>query len=301
VRSEILELSSDRLALMMDASCGAEILSLRDRRRDLELLVRTPWRSSPATSPASELQWTRRWRGGWQLLLPNAGNECLVEGRRHGFHGEASLSWWELLDRSAAHARLRWRGADGLVAVRDIDIRGPSVAVATEITNGSESAQPIVMVEHLILGPPLAGPGTRIDAPPAILVTLDPVSGARVAPPGRWPLGPGGVDWSSRTGDSFTCFGALEQPEPRTVRVREAAGDAAVAISWSGEALPHLWFWHEHRAARLVDDHHLTCLGIEPASTTVSTGLARAIAQRQAIELNPGATTKVSVSLALLD
>jgi hypothetical protein len=301
VRSEILELTSDHLALIVDACWGAEILSLCDRRRDLELLARTPWRTSPATPPASELQWTRRWRGGWQLLLPNGGSECVVAGRRHGFHGDASLSRWEVLDRSGARARLRWRGADGLVAVREIGIRGPSVTVATEIDNSLESAQPIVVVEHLILGPPLAGPGTRIDAPPAILVPLDPVSGARVAPPRRWPLGPDGVNWSAKTGGSFTCFGAIVQPEPRMVRVREAAGDVAVAISWSGAALPHLWFWHEHRAARLVDDHHMTCLGIEPASTTVSTGLAGAIAQRQAIVLDPGATTRMSVSLALVD
>jgi hypothetical protein len=65
----------------------------------------------------------------------------------------------------------------------------------------------------------------------------------------------------------------------------------AATVEWSGDALTHLWFWHEHHGARLLNDWPITCLGLEPSSTVHGSGLADAIESGEAIVLPPGAMT----------
>ena len=67
-------------------------------------------RASRSAGDLDETAWTARYRGGWQLALPNAGTACEVGGSDHGFHGRASNDPWQV--RAARwrplHARVEW-------------------------------------------------------------------------------------------------------------------------------------------------------------------------------------------------
>jgi Domain of unknown function (DUF4432) len=293
----MIALESDTLAVRIDGTQGAEIRSLIRRAGELELLVQTPWPSAEARVPASGDEWTRRWRGGWQLLTPNAGNECVVGGRRHGCHGDASLLPWRLLEEGDHFAELAWRDVSGLAVERRIALEGPRVIVTSRIVNDADEPLQFLLGEHLVFGPPLAGPGVRIDAPATAIVPLDPDTAVPIGPVVRWPMG--AADWSRPPDRPFTHFGAFATPEPRALRVANERAGIAATVEWSGAALPHLWFWHEHRVARLVDDWPITCLGLEPATTARGTGLAEAIEAGEAIVLAPRSTTSTETVLTV--
>ena len=91
-----LRLSSGTLDAVVAPEQGCEVRSLRIGGQ--ELLFQAPWPPAAVPhAPASAVDWEACWRGGWQILLPNSGEPCTVDGRRHGFHGDASIQPWEVL------------------------------------------------------------------------------------------------------------------------------------------------------------------------------------------------------------
>ena len=294
----MITLKSAELVLQLDLDHGAEIRSLIRRAGRIELLVQTPWPSVEARVPAGGEEWTRRWPGGWQLLAPNAGNACVVNGREHGCHGDASLSPWRLVEQGDDFVAAEWCDVSGLQISRRIALDGRSAVVSSRVVNEAGEPQHFLLGEHLVFGPPLAGPGVGIEAPATPIVPLDPDAAFPVGPSVPWPFVEG-VDWSRAPDRPFTHFGAFAAPRPRALRVANDAAGVAATVRWSGDALPHLWFWHEHRAARLVDDWPLTCLGLEPAATPRGTGLADAINAGDALVLVPGAAMATETVLTV--
>ena len=51
-------------------------------------------------------RWIEAYAGGWQLLLPNGGDECTERDVTWGFHGEAALVPWTVLERVGSSATL---------------------------------------------------------------------------------------------------------------------------------------------------------------------------------------------------
>ena len=283
-------LESEVLRLAVAPERG-EIRSLVHRRSGEELLFRSPWEPSraPPGPPGAEA-WVAAWPGGWTLLFPNAGNRCALDGREHGFHGAASLAAWSVVDASATAVTLAWTDASGLAVRRTVALDGAEVTVATEIENRAPEPRPYVLVEHLILGAALAGPGARVTAGPAAVLRMDD-DGGPLGPPEAWPTA---GDWTVVPDAPFSRFGALHDLERREVRV--ARGDLAVALRWSG--LPCLWLWHEHRASAGFP-LPITALGLEPASVAGSTGLAQAVADGTASWLGPGVRATATAVLAV--
>jgi hypothetical protein len=294
----VISLRSDALALRLDVAHGAEVRSLIRLAGQIELLAQTPWKHAAADVPAGAEAWTRRWPGGWQLLMPNAGNACVVEGRKHGFHGDASLQPWRIVEQSGSFVDVAWSDVSGLAVVRRVALDGRRVTVATRIVNESEQTRSLLHVEHLVFGPPLAGPGVDIAAPPCALHPLDADDGTPTGAAVQWPC-VGAEDWSRALDAPFTYFGALDRPQPRTIRVANENAGVAATVDWSGDDLPHLWFWHEHAADRILDDWPLTCLGIEPASALRSGGLADAIDAGEVVVLPSGAAISAEVAVTV--
>ena len=78
----MIVLRSDELLVRVDPSHGGEILDLVDLRTGRQLLGRPPFGSvPPAVGDLDEETWTASYRGGWQVLFPNAGSPCTVNGR----------------------------------------------------------------------------------------------------------------------------------------------------------------------------------------------------------------------------
>jgi hypothetical protein len=88
----MITLASEGILVRADPTHGGEILDLIDLDTGRQLLGRPPFGSDrPCGGDLDEETWTRSYRGGWQTVLPNAGNACTVAGSAYGFHGRGSV------------------------------------------------------------------------------------------------------------------------------------------------------------------------------------------------------------------
>jgi hypothetical protein len=297
----VIELRSPHLAVRLDEAHGGEILDLVDLRSGRQLLGRPPFTPGPAQGgDLSEGEWTAAYRGGWQVLLPNAGSACEVDGTAHGFHGRASNDPWELEDRSPASALLTWSG-HGLRARRRLELAGDELAVAVDLTALDEGV-PLVLTEHIALGLELLDPEVAIELPGGLAFELDEATGPPEPPPDaaqwpellrldgsteradRWPL--------SRERSRLYCVSRL--PAGRAV-VRNLGRAQALQLSWSADVLPHLWVWHEVRTYGGPWESRAELLVVEPSSVPHTLGLATAMEFGQARRLRRGESLRYEV------
>lgn len=264
-----LTLISDHLRATVDPGHGGEVSSLVALRSGTSLLARTPF---PATAPrAGELDedtWTAAYRGGWQLLTPNAGDACELDGAYHGFHGRASNDPWDLLDAGLDGALLRWRG-HGLVVTRRYVVDGASLS-ATTTWEASDRPVPMLHVEHVAVGAGLLAPEVEVRLP-----------GLRDGTAARrecWRL--------DRTRAEFEALEGLSEGRVDLVNHARAL---RLRLEWDVDSLPCLWLWQEVRGSGGIWDHRTEIVGLEPASTTEVRGLATATRAGRVTWVRPAA------------
>jgi hypothetical protein len=289
-------LQSDRLVVRLDPRHGGEVLDLVDLATGRQLLGRPPFASAePLGGDLDEETWTARYRGGWQLVTPNAGNPCDVGGDRHGFHGRASNDPWEVIEADGAHTVLRWHG-HGLEVTRRLSIDGDALVVEPEWRALAPDV-PLVAIEHVSISLELLQPEVELRLVGGKAYELSESTGPVHAPhaaPG-WPdalLLDGSVERADRW--------PLERPHSRLLAVENLdAGRLEIAnvgtgqgllLEWEADALPHLWIWHETRTTGGIWRGQAEILVVEPASVPHSLGLATALEHGQAVVLAEGAT-----------
>jgi hypothetical protein len=286
----------------LDPAHGAEILDLVDLATGRQLLGRPPFASSPsAGTNAGEESWTAGYRGGWQLLTPNAGNPSEVEGETHPFHGLASNTSWELVDEDPASATLTWSGS-GLQVMRRVWLEDGSLIAETEWLALRDRAA-FVAVEHIALGLELLAPSATIRLPGGVAFELSEVDGPGHAPENAptWPnvLLLGGrverADTFSVFEPSSRFFAIGSLPEGWYEVENDATGQG-IRVEWDIASLPHLWFWREVRTSGGLWRKQAEILALEPASVCHSLGLARAIADGQAVVLDEGERWRTRIS-----
>jgi hypothetical protein len=303
----MITLQSRSAAVRIDPRHGGEVLDLIDLRSGRQLLGRPPFASDePRSGELDEVTWTRSYRGGWQLLAPNAGNPCVVDGVPHGFHGRACTDPWEVVELGPATATLAWSG-HGLRVERVFEVRDDTVAVRSTVT--AERTASLVWVEHVGLGVELLDPTVEIELPGGMGYEVDEVTGPPEPPAdaARWPevrLLDGTLERGDRA-ELRTRRGRLSivanVPEGRLV-VRNRDRGQGVELRWDIGWLPHLWMWHEVRTSGGPWRELAETLVVEPASVPHTLGLATARAHGQAHMLEAGErrSTEFSVS-PLLD
>jgi nucleotide-binding universal stress UspA family protein len=103
----LLLLRSERLLAIVDPRRGAEILELLDVERARDVLGHPGF--APIDAVAGDLDeetWIRSYRGGWQMIGPNTGHACIVNGDRRGVQGTSSTSPWRVVEAGASTARI---------------------------------------------------------------------------------------------------------------------------------------------------------------------------------------------------
>jgi hypothetical protein len=290
----MITLRSDGVLVRLDPQHGGEILDLVDLATGRQLLGHPPFPSLiPRGGPLDEDAWTRRYRGGWQTVTPNAGNPCVVDREAHGFHGSASNSPWQLLESSAGSATLGWSGYR-LDVTRRVTATGDELAVETEWL-ALEDNVPFVAVEHIVLGSELISPSAAIRVPGGRAYELSESTGP-VRAPAAAPEWPDALllDGSGERADHveteiasgrFLVVEAL--PEGWYEVVNDLSGQG-LRVEWDVAALPHLWLWREVRASGGIWRGQTELLALEPASVPHSLGLERARDEGQATVLSKG-------------
>lgn len=289
----MIYLASGAVALRIDPRHGGEVLDLLDLRTGRQLLGRPPFASDePRSGELDETTWTRSYRGGWQLLVPNGGNACVVDGVAHGFHGRASTDPWEVVEHAGEAATLAWSGHD-LHVERDFVLRDDTVIVRSAIT--AERSTALVWVEHVGLGLELLDPAVEIEIPGGIAYEVDEVTGPPEPPvdAAHWPylrLLDGTLERADRpelrTPRSRLLIVASVQEGRVAVHNRDRG--QGVELRWDTGWLPHMWMWHEVRTSGGPWRALAETLILEPASVPHPLGLATARAHGQAHQLEAG-------------
>lgn len=306
----LIALGDDVIELVIDPAHGADVLTLRHRSTELDLLFSTPWRDHadevvagerPATTVDPVAGYVERYRGGWNTLCPNAGAPRLVHGAPVGFHGEAVTARWHLVSSTPSSARLRLELFSVPVVIeRELRVEGGTVQISDEVRNVSDVPLEIDYVSHPAFGGAFLDGDVTI-ATNARTFTADPETADGVIAAGRstsWPGTEDGVDLRRLPPAPRVAFGWLSEFDgvPSATITNQDLG-LAVRIDWEGTHLPYAWFWQElawtdgfpwFRRARAV--------AIEPAST-VTSGPGR----RSTLHLGPRQAITLPISLTVVD
>jgi hypothetical protein len=289
----VIVLRSADLLVRADPRHGGEILDLVELRTGRQLLGRPPFASTaPLAGDLDERAWTAAYRGGWQVLLPNAGRPCTVGGVEHGFHGRASNDPWSLEELDEGSARLAWAG-HGLRAERRLALRDGGLSLSVEVTATEPAA--LVAVEHVALGLELLDPVVELELAGGRAFELDEEAGPPEPPADAapWPevrLLDGGTERSDRwplERERSRLYCVADLPAGRVV-VRNAGYGHGLELTWDAEWLGHAWIWHEARVYGGPWRGRTEILAVEPASVPHPLGLAAALEHGQARWLERG-------------
>jgi hypothetical protein len=293
--NDVIEMGGPSFRVVLDEMLGGEITHVGPDGGNV--LAHYGWaspvshRRSSSYDAGGPLDWLSEYRGGWQALLPNAGDPCTVDGIPLPFHGEWSRTQLDVLRRDENSVTFQTGTRLPLLAQRTVRIRPGAVRVSTTLVNQSSAPVPFVWGEHpafaFDVGAQLFVPATRVEvdaSPPGPLADLVPGSSS------QWPIAmtaSGTVDLSTvpEYPTERFCY-LVDMPQPWAVAVD---GPLAVGLSWDQAAYPHLWFWQERGGPGFPWFGRSSITAIEPAAHWPSSGgLQGAIDRGQALVLAPG-------------
>ncbi len=281
-----VSLDGDELQVTVLPGRGADISSIVDRRTGTDVLFRPPWTGDvpvPAAEPRNTwTTWHARYRGGWNVLVPNAGDEREVDGVLWPFHGEAATIPW-----TVAEARRDAVTLTTALTVAPLDLRrtlsvdGSRLRVTTELTNTGPAPVEVFCQEHPAFGAPLIGPDTRIETGARTFLADQTSPGDRLKPGSvhRWPTArtPGGADLDLAAlparGEPRAVFGALTDFDRPYATIVNPGVDLGVSYEWDGALQPHAWFWQELAASEGFPWYRRAyVMAIEPTTTLPGSG-----------------------------
>lgn len=273
-----LTLLTDEITLVALPGHGGDLHSLTHTGTGVDVLFKPQW--TPSGTPAlggARPEWLADYRGGWQVLLPNAGDECERDGHVWGFHGEASTVPWtvESIDASRAELSVRLNTAP-LEVHRVLTLSGATVRLDETVSNLSDHDTEVMYVHHPAFGLPLISAGARLDAG-AHTVLTDPEAPGSIAEPGTtsaWPQLPSGTDLREVPGEPRTLMAYLTDFTEPYYAVTNPALGLGVGVRWNAETFPHAWLWQELRHTPDVPwRRKATAMAVEPATTFPGYGL----------------------------
>lgn len=283
---------SGSFVVELDDRLGGEIT--RMRFDGVELLAVYDW-TSPVRASQSigygdpKLDWLSEYRGGWQLLIPNAGAACVVDDVPLPFHGEWSRTRVTVTERATDRVVMVAGTRLPVVVEREVRVvRDPArLLVRTSVSNASDRAVRFVWGEHPAFA---VDHGDVIDLPAAAVLDVDG------APVGDWPpVTDGGrldrIDTTVPTESVYFLVGLTAGWAALRRR------DVGIALAWDVADFPAIWLWHEIASAGFPFYGRTSLVAIEPASCWPGDGLAGAVARGQALTLPPRQTRSTTVAV----
>jgi len=233
-------------AVAVDES-GARIASVVETTTGTEFLLQLDGRDSeePESPPAAESnrRWHERYAGGWHPLLPHAGDDRVVDGVAHPFHGEAAWRRWRTVGLDDASCTLELAlGTVPLLLRRRVEATDAGVVVRQQVENFAPRDVAITWTEHPAFAEVLAA------ADASLTVGDTPVDVCFPAP-----------------GRSHGGFRSVPAGASGVARLRSGGWDAV--LEWDPVMFPQLHVWQEHRAtAGFPWWGRTSTIALEPAS-----------------------------------
>jgi galactose mutarotase-like enzyme len=278
-----LTLTAASTSVVVAPARGGKVLQIRHEGRPL-LAERTspvPLRASASTSYGDEtLDWLSDYDGGWDVLFPNAGDACIVDGIALPFHGEASRARWTVEDAGADSVTMSTPCRLPLVLRRTVRVANGRVFVEEEAVNLTDHDVSVLWGHHPVFA---ATPGLRIDLPDCV-ATADadygpPAADVLPAASGRWPhlagrQGP--VDLSVIPSGDVERYVGLSDLAAPWAAWRDPAAGLGVGLAFDPQVFAHLWLWVECGGRDFPWLGNTRYVGVEPQSWWPGSGLAAA-------------------------
>lgn len=300
----MIELVTAQAHATIDPGRGCDILSFGPTGK--ELLYSTPWRAradeirggARSGVTGSQAQWLEGYRGGWQTLLPNAGDPRDVDGAPLGYHGEASVVAWNVCEVSSTRVELGVAlFTSPLRVTRTIELAADTLRIADRISNVGASTITADYAHHPALGADLLDGRVTVRSGARVFVN-DWTAGVVGIPAGQslpWPPTEE-MDLTDVPESGRRAFGWLESFDSPWAEVRNATAGLGVRLEWDGRVMPYAWYWRElGTSAGWPWFGRGRVLAIEPSSTQAS-GTER----RSALTLAAGEHVDVSISMTAL-
>jgi len=311
-RSGMVLLRSDALEVHVWADKGADICALIDRRSGVDLMWKTPWSvGEPSGIPwtgDSQVDWLARYPGGWQQLVPNAGPGRVAAGVRQGYHGEAAIRPWRVLDLGPDRIVL---SVDLFTApvrlTRSVRIDGDSVVIDDELVNRSDESLDVRWVQHPGFGPPFVDEHCVIETGAATFVSDAEAPGSILAADqvSDWPFAVGAdgarVDLRTVPPDRRSVFGALTDFEAGWFSITSPTTGLSLRMEWDADVFPHAWFWQElHATEGFPWFGRAYVVAVEPANVLPGKGCVgnRIRGGRDSFEPRTSRVSRITVRLA---
>ena len=285
-----ITLKSGDLELVLDPGFGGDILSIKTMPNNQELLLRTPWADRAADVIAGRqtpfsldpvAHWMEHYRGGWQLITPNAGDPRKIHGAAVGFHGEAAISQWTIVESTPESVRISLDLISIPVRIeRVISLEKNEISITDQITNLSGVDLEFDYSSHPAFGGALLDGEVSIETS-ATKFTLDEESESAHGASGsthQWPL------IKSENGKTLDVsklpthesnlwvFGWLSEFDgPQWYRISNKEKNLSFEMRWESEFLDFAWFWLEFNSSQGFPWFgRVRTFAIEPSSTQTS-------------------------------
>lgn len=279
------KLVSDQLEVEIAPGKGADITAFRDRLTGIDALFTTPWRRPTAvvssTSNDSRVNWLTNYRGGWQVLIPNAGAEREHDGVTQGYHGEAAVLPWDVISHNPRSVELEVDLVTAPLRLhRCLTLDGASFTIEESVENLSPDATSFSWVHHPAFGAPFLDEDAYVLADAAFLIT-DASAPGRGMPPDaivpfpRFQTPVGQVDLTAVPAphSGVDRFGALMGFQKATATIVSPNAGFAIQLSWDKDVFPYAWFWQEcHATPGFPWYRRAYAAAIEPANVLPGTG-----------------------------
>lgn len=314
-------LRSDAVEVHVTPDRGADITRLIHSATGINVFAEAPTANVTNSHSAwsdSMTHWLNGYPGGWQMLLPNAGPEREWEGVRQGFHGEASLASWDILEYATDHCELKTSLLTSPLNLhRSISVVGTRLTVTDRITNASLRPVQFRLSQHPAFGHRFLDDSSYL-ATNAGLFIADAHNPGTLAPPNSTgaptdifspgPLPntislPGPHSGESLFG-ALTEFSTLEDEEPAaSVTFVSPNTRLSAEVSWNPTTFPYTWFWIEANAMTTWPwFQRLYSIAIEPSNILPGSGQGPAGYLRggpgAAVDAGETLTSEVSITLS---
>jgi hypothetical protein len=288
-----LTLRNDHVEVTVLAGKGSDIYSMVDIRTGVDVMFKTPWGvRAPgmwSRDVTSMERWLEAYPGGWQLLLPNGGDECVERGATWGFHGEAALLPWTVLDRTGSAATLETRLFSApLHVLRELSVDGPVLRLREVVTNESAGDIEIMWSHHPAFGAPFLDRECLLSAGCRSVLADDRAPGTLLSPGTRhpWPM------VTTATGETIDLRQIPGPDEPRALLAYLVEFDSGyfaitnprlrlgLGLRWPLEVFDNAWLWEEvHSSTGWPWFGRAYVVAVEPASTIPGHGMLNARAK----------------------
>jgi galactose mutarotase-like enzyme len=278
------------LRIVLAAGKGTDILEFLYKPLDVDFMWRsyTGLRDGRAFDPtiaSPSGAFIDHYAGGWQEMLPNAGNECKYKGAAEGVHGEVCLLPWRYVitkdtpdEVSVCFTVRTLRTPFFVEKTLTLQAEEPVLRIDEMVRNEADEPMDFMWGHHPAFGWPFVDESCRIFLPPCRVLTADeytaPTSRLERSQKADWPLVKG------RKGETID----LSQVPPPEIRAHDLAfmhdlqdGWYAVVnpsqgvgfgLRWDEATFPFLWFWQVYRGGMGYPWFGATYnIALEPASS----------------------------------